>query len=62
MTKKINKCQQLETVLRALVKKLDEVGEATKGIFTMAWAHGMEYKGPNYGEELAAAKKLLCSI
>ena len=59
MTNKKDRCQQLETVLRALVKKLEEIGKATEGVFTMAWAHGMEYKGPNYGEELAAAKKLL---
>jgi len=58
MTNK-TRCQQLEMALRALVKKLEEISKATEGIFTMAWAHGMEYKGPNYGEELTAAKKLL---
>lgn len=35
-----------------LVKKIVEVEEATKGVWGMAYAHGVRYGGPHYGQEL----------
>ena len=50
---------ELEGVLRNLVDKLDTIDKAVTGVFVMAKIHGCEYSGPNYGEELKAARKVL---
>ena len=49
--------------LRNLVAKLDEIGDNSqfKSMFTLAWAHGAEYKGPNWGKELEDAKTVLAA-
>ena len=49
----------LEGVLRNLVDKLDAIDKVVTGVFVMAAIHGCEYSGPNYGEELKAARKVL---
>lgn len=48
-------------VLRDLVAKLDEISDSPqwKSLFTIAFIHGQEYTGPNFGEELKAAKEVL---
>ena len=51
----------LAAALTSLTVKLDAVGAdpGYQGMFTLAWTHGMEYKGPNCGEELESAKSVL---
>lgn len=44
---------------RALVKKLDEITEATSGIWVYLEMHGMGYTGPNYAEELQKVKDMI---
>ena len=47
-------------VLRNLVNKLDECQSHIDGAFQMAFSvRGHEYKGPNYGEEMKAARALV---
>lgn len=52
---------ELFSALENLVNKLEEINksEAYKAVWFMYMNHGMEYKGPNYGEELDAARKVL---
>ena len=45
--------------LSQLCDKLDAVTEGTAGLWPYLAAHGMEYDGPDYGKELAAARKIL---
>ena len=49
--------------LEALVTKLDEVhaDERYKGVWSLAAAHGMTYKGPRYTVELNAARTALAT-
>ena len=50
---------ELEKALRNLVDKLDAIDKVVTGVFVMAAIHGCEYSGPNYGEELKVARKVL---
>lgn len=52
---------QALVALATLADKLDVITEcdAFKSVFTMAAIHGQPYSGPNFGEELAAARMLL---
>lgn len=47
--------------LEALVKKIDETVNSPEfeGIFTFAHAHGVVYRGPQFGEELEDAREVL---
>ena len=56
--------QALEVVAEAAKKLCDKLAEVSDhpqyiSVFTIAHAHGMEYKGPNYGEE---AKAIVTSL
>ena len=51
--------KKLENALQELVDKLDAVEGAIKSLTTLAWVHGHRYTGPNYGEALEHAKKVL---
>ncbi len=57
--KKYDRIAALETALRNLVDKLDAVAPEISKLSTLAWAHGNRYTGPNYGEELKVARKVL---
>ena len=50
---------ELEETLRNLIDKLDAVAPEISKLSTLAWAHGNRYTGPNYGEELKVARKVL---
>lgn len=56
--------EKLRKVLRALTKKLTamENSSALAAVFSSAWAHGVNYDGPNWKEELQQARKLLGNI
>lgn len=49
------------STLRALVEKVHYTlnHSSMNGAMTMAWAHGMEYDGPNVRDEMLAAQRLL---
>jgi hypothetical protein len=51
--------ETLRTALRNLVLKVHEINKATEYLFVNAWNHHMEYKGPQYGEELREAERLV---
>jgi hypothetical protein len=55
---------RLHSALDRLVKKLDEVaGDPNyRAIFALAAVRGVTYHGPQYGEELAAAKDALAAF
>lgn len=48
----------------ALTKQLREVTEhpAFKNLFTIAYVHGLEYRGPQYGPELDASEAALAKL
>ena len=50
--------------LQLLVNRLDQIDkdESLLGVFHIAELHGVKYEGPTWGDELAAAKKLLEEI
>lgn len=48
-----------EGLLYRIAAKLDEITEATAGIWVYLQVHGMEYSGPQYGEDLEAIKQFL---
>lgn len=51
---------ELETVLEALIAKLDECNPHITSAFQMAFnVRGGSYDGPNYGEELKEAREAL---
>jgi len=53
--------KELEAALKNLVDKLTEVENNSeyKGIWTVAYVHGIQYAGPSYAEELSAARLVL---
>ena len=51
--------ETLRAALAALVAKLDEVTPHVANAFVLSAAHGMHYDGPNYADELSAARALL---
>lgn len=53
--------EELETVLRKLVSKLDvlHADSQYKAVWTLYHAHGGRYSGPTYTEELASARAAL---
>lgn len=51
--------EALRAALEGLVSKLDEVAPHVANAFVLNAAHGMRYDGPNYAEELSAARALL---
>lgn len=53
------KAEALRVALRNLCDKLDLVGPAVANAFILEAAHGRRYNGPNYGEELKAARSAL---
>ncbi len=50
--------ERLRSASNALVTKLDEIAEATKGMFVLASVRGMPYKGPNWEQERNAISAL----
>lgn len=50
---------KLEAVLGHLVAKLDECKPHIDGVFSFFALHGNNYSGPNYADELAAAREVL---
>jgi transcriptional regulator with XRE-family HTH domain len=50
---------EIEQAARALADKLDEVAEASGEIFSFAFAHGVEYRGPTFVKELEALRRAL---
>lgn len=48
-----------EGLLFRIASKLDEITEATEGIWGYLEVHNMGYRGPNYGEDLKAIKEFL---
>jgi len=57
----MNKAAKLHKALQDLVGKLlaIETSDEFLSVFTMYQIHGGEYTGPNWGEELEAAVKVL---
>ena len=53
------KLEAVAKAARALDTKLDEVEVATRGVFVMAYVHGMEYRGPTYAEERGDLQRAL---
>lgn len=51
----------LREAAQKLVEKLGIVDEASSGVFVLAKVHGMEYDGPNYGEELTKLREVLAA-
>ena len=51
--------ERLRSKAAAMVAKLDAVTEATRGIWGYLYAHGMEYQGPSYKDELDALRSFL---
>lgn len=51
--------QLLLDTLENLVDAVTEATEDTRGIFTIAYVHGVEYKGRQYGNELNEARRIL---
>jgi len=52
---------RLREALSALVDKLDECKPYVDGAFTFQQLHGGRYTGPNYGDELLAARAAIRS-
>jgi hypothetical protein len=52
---------EMAVALRTLVNKLEQVhaDPAYQSVWTLAWIHSGQYAGPNYSDELAAAKRAL---
>ena len=53
---------EVARTLRPLVEKLDEIGPDPGGVFSFAANHGLVYAGPNYAEELAAARAAVVAL
>jgi hypothetical protein len=53
---------RLLTVARALVQRLDECDKPLFAALTVAQLHGAPYSGPQYGEELEAARSIIEEI
>jgi len=53
---------EIERALEALVNKLDEVSPFISQQTEFMLIHGHKYTGPNYGEELKAARQALAAI
>lgn len=53
--------EKIRAALQALVDRLDAIADHPEfgRVFTMAVVHGYEYRGPNWGQPLAEAKKVL---
>lgn len=53
--------RKLEAVLKALVNKIDAVHDHSeyRYIWEFAFAHGHKYTGPQYTDELDAARELM---
>jgi hypothetical protein len=62
MTEPRNPLEVVEEALAGLLTKLDEVDEATRGVFALAHIHGMEYTGPTYGSEVLRAYAALALV
>lgn len=60
----LERYRNLKKASKELTDKLDLMNENPqfKGIWVHLWAHGMEYKGPQYGEELKKLKEILDTI
>lgn len=54
----------IQKVLKNLVEKLDLIDNdpSMQGIYSIAFVHGYRYTGPNYKEELDAARALLKNV
>lgn len=50
---------RLLQVLQELVLQVEAADQASSGIFLFASTHGVVYDGPQYGEQLKAAKRVL---
>lgn len=59
-----SKLMRTRICLQLLVNKLEMIDkdESMNALFTMAELHGYHYDGPTWGDELAAAKKVLEDI
>jgi hypothetical protein len=56
------KLDEARKVIEGLVTKLDEIEPHSNGVFEFYALHGFKYAGPNYAEELRAARTFLASL
>ena len=54
-----DRIKALERALTDLVNKLDAIDKPVANVFVFAGAHGYHYAGPNYADELSAARAAL---